>query len=118
MNGDNALAWIKVIGSLVIVSIVGYAVYRIYSALKTVAEKASNFASNFSSSVVETVSENAAAVGRAVDPTADTNLAYRGTNWALGTESLGAWIYDMTHPLGDDVENAVADDLEANLFPN
>lgn len=52
----------------------------------------------------------AAAVGTAVNPTSDRNLAYRGVN-AVGAAitgrdsfSLGSWIYDKVH--GD--ENAVS----------
>jgi hypothetical protein len=46
----------------------------------------------------------AQAVGDAVNPTKDTNLAYRATN-AVGSAltgddsfSLGGWFYDITHP--------------------
>lgn len=46
----------------------------------------------------------AQAVGDAINPTKDTNLAYRGTN-AIGAAitgddsfSLGSWIYDVLHP--------------------
>lgn len=46
----------------------------------------------------------AQAVGDAINPTKDTNLAYRGVN-AIGAAvsgddsfSLGSWIYDITHP--------------------
>lgn len=46
----------------------------------------------------------AKAVGGAIDPTADTNLAYRGTN-AVGAVltgdpsfSLGSWLYDRFNP--------------------
>lgn len=46
----------------------------------------------------------ARAVGQAVDPTSDKNLAYRGTN-AIGEAltgdkdfTLGGWLYDITHP--------------------
>lgn len=43
------------------------------------------------------------AVGTAINPTSDRNLAYRGVN-AIGAAvsgrdsfSLGSWIYDLTH---------------------
>lgn len=45
----------------------------------------------------------AAAVGQAVDPTSDKNLAYRGVNAVGGaltgddSFSLGGWFYDLTH---------------------
>lgn len=46
----------------------------------------------------------AAAVGQAVNPTSDKNLAYRGVNAVGGaltgddSFSLGSWLYDVTHP--------------------
>lgn len=48
--------------------------------------------------------EAAAAVGRAVDPTSDQNIFYRGTNRVgevLTGEagfSLGSWLYDVFNP--------------------
>lgn len=48
--------------------------------------------------------EAAAAVGRAVDPTSDQNVVYRGVNRVgevlTGDEgfSLGSWIYDVFNP--------------------
>jgi len=50
------------------------------------------------------VQAGAKAVGDAVNPTSDTNLAYRGTN-AVGAVltgdasfSLGSWLYDQFNP--------------------
>jgi hypothetical protein len=46
----------------------------------------------------------AAAVGAAVDPTNPNNLAYSGVNKVVGAltgdqnETLGGWLYDLTHP--------------------
>lgn len=46
----------------------------------------------------------AAAVGRAVDPTGDQNLAYRGANrvgevlTGDSSFSLGSWLYDVFNP--------------------
>lgn len=50
------------------------------------------------------VAAGAAAVGNAVDPTSDKNLAYKGVNAVGGALtgakdfSLGGWLYDVTHP--------------------
>lgn len=58
-----------------------------------------------------TVSDAAAAVGTAVNPVSDQNLAYKGVN-AVGSAvtgdqsfSLGGWIYDLTHPAGTGSSN-------------
>jgi len=45
----------------------------------------------------------AAAVGRAIDPTSDQNVFYRGAGAVVGVvtgsqdETLGGWLYDLTH---------------------
>jgi hypothetical protein len=48
--------------------------------------------------------EAAKAVGRAIDPTSDQNVFYRGVN-ALGSSvtgdkhfTLGGWLYDLVNP--------------------
>lgn len=61
-----------------------------------------------------------AAVGQAVNPTSDKNLAYSGVN-AVGSAvsgqsdwTLGGWLYDATHPtqyVGDTRKTAVADNF-------
>lgn len=54
--------------------------------------------------VIDKAAGAAAAVGNAVNPTSDQNLAYRGTNSVGAVLSgdpswnLGGWIYDVTHP--------------------
>lgn len=54
--------------------------------------------------VIDKAAGAASAVGNAVNPTSDKNLAYRGTN-AVGAAltgdasfSLGSWLYDRFHP--------------------
>ena len=46
--------------------------------------------------------EALATVGRALNPTSDQNLAYRGAGAVVSSivgreETLGGWIYDLTH---------------------
>lgn len=66
------------------------------------------------SAAVSAVGSAASAVGTAVNPVSDQNLAYRGVN-AVGASvsgdssfSLGSWIYDLVHPAYD--PNAVTPD--------
>lgn len=54
--------------------------------------------------VASKASDTAAAVGAAVNPASDQNLAYRGVN-AIGSAitgdpswSLGSWLYDVFNP--------------------
>ena len=51
----------------------------------------------------QAVSDALPAIGRAVNPTSDENLAYRGVNAVGGAVAgdrnwtLGGWLYDITH---------------------
>jgi hypothetical protein len=72
------------------------------------------------------VGDAARAVGEAVNPTSDKNLAYRGVN-AVGEAltgdtdfNLGGWIYDLTHkdydPNAPFVPRSVQVKEEASFF--
>lgn len=58
------------------------------------------------------VSDAAAAVGNAINPASDENLAYRGVNAVGGALSgdehwtLGGWLYDILHPSADNIAAA------------
>lgn len=78
---------------------VGVAIIAATAALGYVGFKAYRGAQAVSKAAGEAVD----AVGAAVNPTADTNLAYRSVN-AWGSTitgdnnfSLGSWLYDITH---------------------
>lgn len=68
---------------------------------------------------------NAGAMLNAVNPTSDSNLAYKGVN-AVGDQlddgqdndsfSLGSWLYDMTHPY-DGFDYADNNPLKNVTFP-
>lgn len=112
-SADSILAWMKILLIVSLALVASLLVYKVYLGYKKIAESLGNLGGEFA----ESISENAAAVGRAVDVTSDTNLIYRGASWAVG-DSFGGWLYDITHPLGDAVENKAADDIERNSYVN
>ena len=94
MSGGNALAWIKVIGALVAVSVVGWIVYRIWSALPT----------------MDRVTEILTETGENINPLNTNNVintqVTRAVTAASGAEnSLGTWIAGLVYD--DEVETAI-----------
>lgn len=76
--------------------------------------------------VIDKAAAGAKAVGRAVNPTSDQNLAYRGVN-GIGAAisgdsswSLGSWLYDVMNPpasAGSDYEpRKITVRKEASVF--
>ncbi len=112
-SAESLLATTKLVMIFTLVLIGSYIVYRVYLGLKLLTDAAGNFGGD----IADRITENAAAVVDAVNPAADTNLAYRFSSWSVG-DSFGGWLYDITHPLGDGVENKIADDMESNRMPN
>lgn len=92
LSGSGVLA-------LAAVGVVGVAAFVLYSKRGAIAQG---------------ITDAGNAVGQAVNPTSDKNLAYRGVN-AVGSAvsgdsswSLGTWVYDLLHP---DEDRRIADAL-------